>query len=178
MGDFTNQIFLPWVQPNLVRTGSNQAVDVKVFVKSLAEPVTQTVRLCGPDDVIGIDSQQVIRTDPPPGTTEFEPNYFPLVEFDRPDFPWLFTTAKANARGQLQPWLCLIVVRKQLGVQLRPSLPLSVLEITDPAKPFDELPNLAESHLWAHAQVTGSSISDLTSTLDSAPARTLPGGKR
>ena len=59
-----------------------------------------------------------MRTDPRPDTSDFEPNCFPSIEFDRPDFPWLFTPARANANAQLRPWLCLVVVRKQDGVQL------------------------------------------------------------
>ena len=53
-----------------------------------------------------------------PNTTDFEPNCFPSIEFDRADFPWLFTPARANTNGQLRPWLCLVVVREQDGVQL------------------------------------------------------------
>ncbi|MCI0355880.1 MAG: hypothetical protein L0099_12695, partial [Acidobacteria bacterium] len=54
--------------------------------------------------------------------------------------------------------LCLVVVRKQDGVTLRAdrNLPLPVLEITAPARPERELPDLAESWAWAHTQVTGS----------------------
>src|SRR5262249_7493342 len=86
------------------------------------------------------------------------PNYFVAVEFDRPDFPWLFTPAKADDLNRLRPWLCLIVVRKQQGVTLRTdrNLLLPILEIKTPAVPKDELPDLAESWAWAHAQVTGS----------------------
>ena len=68
------------------------------------------VRLRGPADVVGIDVHQVVRTDPRPGTADFEPNCFPSIEFDRADFPWLFTPARANANGQLRPWLCLVVI--------------------------------------------------------------------
>jgi hypothetical protein len=35
------------------------------------------------------------------------------------------------------------------------------------------LPDLAESHLWAHAQVTGSSKANLKSALESQPARNI-----
>ena len=116
------------------------------------------MRLYGPGDVTGIDPQQVVRTEPRHLATDFEPNYFPAIEFDRPDFPWLFTPAKADAAGKLRPWLCLVVVRKQEGVTLRVdrNLPLPVLEIKAPAQPERELPDLSESWAWAHAQVTGS----------------------
>ena len=76
------------------------------------------LRLRGPADVVGIDRHQVVRTDPRPNTSDFEPNCFPSIEFDRADFPWLFTPARANTNGQLRPWLCLVVVRQQDGVQL------------------------------------------------------------
>ena len=56
--------------------------------------------------------------DPQPDTGDFEPTYFPSVEFDRPDFPWLFTPASAGPDAKLRPWLCLVVVRKQDGVTL------------------------------------------------------------
>ena len=58
------------------------------------------VRLRGPADVVGIDANQVVRTDPQPGTSDFEPNCFPCVEFDRADFPWLFTPASAGAERE------------------------------------------------------------------------------
>ena len=34
-----------------------------------------------------------------PAAADFEPNYFAAIEFDRPDFPWLFTPAAADATG-------------------------------------------------------------------------------
>lgn len=114
-----------------------------------------TLRLAGPGDVSGIDIRVVIHNNPPHGTAAFEPNYFAHIEFDRPDFPWLFTPAAAGSRGKLRPWLCLVVVRHQRGVSLTfdRQQPLPVLSIADPAIPDDELPDLAESWAWAHGQV-------------------------
>jgi hypothetical protein len=107
------------------------------------------VRLRGPADVVGIDPNQVIRTDPHPGTSDFEPNCFPCVEFDRADFPWLFTPASAGANAKLRPWLCLVVVRKQDGITLTttPDSPLPVLQIAASILPASELPDLGEC--WA-----------------------------
>ena len=48
-----------------------------------------------------------------------------------------------------------------------------VLTIQPPATPGDELPDLAESHFWAHAQVTGAAPAGLKQVIDSDPARTL-----
>ena len=60
-----------------------------------------TVRLNGPADVRGLDPNQVLRTDPVAGTTDFEPNAFASIELDRPDMPWLFTPARADANAEV-----------------------------------------------------------------------------
>src|SRR5688572_14353706 len=184
MAEVANQIFLPWVQPGVAANIADQSIDklaaaqpsvitMQVRLVVNAEPVQKTLRLYGPGDVTGIDPHQVVRTEPKPRTTDFEPNYFIAIEFDRPDFPWMFTPAKANAQGQLRPWVCLVVVRKQQGVELRPpgSLPLPVLNIQAPAKPGAELPDLFESWAWAHAQLTSTDKTQMRQTLESDPAR-------
>ena len=182
-----NYVFLPWVRQGAasgIQTpdslSANQAGVVSVTVKLRVNDtpdIDRQVRLYGPGDVTGIDPQQVIRTVPRHLATDFEPNYFPAIEFDRPDFPWLFTPAKADDAGRLRPWLCLVVVRKQQGVTLRVErdLPLPVLDIKAPARPERELPDLSESWAWAHAQVTGSQrdAASLTAALAGDPALTV-----
>ena len=117
--------------------------------------VAVTARLHGPGDVVSIDTRKVVRTDPPHLASEFEPNYFPLVEFDRPDLPWLFTPATGDAAGKLRPWIVLVTVRRQPGVSITvdPASRRPVLRIAAPARPGAELPDLADSWAWAHAQV-------------------------
>jgi hypothetical protein len=182
-----NYVFLPWVRQGaasgiqtLDSLDENQAGIVSVPVKlrvNNTEDIDRQVRLHGPGDVTGIDPQQVVRTEPRHLSTDFEPNYFPAIEFDRPDFPWLFTPAKGDTAGRLRPWLCLVVVRKQEGITLRVdrNLPLPVLEIKAPAQPQNELPDLAESWVWAHTQVTGSQPEDasLKRSLAGNPALTV-----
>src|SRR5436190_638870 len=140
-----------------LRANQPSRLTLPVTLTINAEPISQTVRLYGPANVKGLDPQQIVRTEPKAGTNNFEPNYFPAIEFDRPDFPWLFTPAKAGERERLRPWLVLIVVRKPPGVELSPSSgqSLPALTIGTPAKPAAELPDLAESWVWAHAQMTG-----------------------
>jgi hypothetical protein len=183
-----NYLFLPWVRqgaaasiqtPDSLGT-TEQAGVVSVTVKlrlNQTPEIAQQVRLYGPGDIVGIDPQQVVRTEPRHMATDFEPNYFAAVEFDRPDFPWLFTPARANDEGRLRPWLCLVVVRKQPGVTLTTdrNRPLPVLTIAEPAKPALELPDLSESWAWVHAQVTGSLPNDvaLKAALSGDPALTL-----
>jgi len=186
MADSANHLFLPWVQPGAAAGMPNTpadtlssahptAISLPVRVVINADAIDQTLRVYGPGDVTGIDPQQVVRVEPRHGTNDFEPNYFPAIEFDRPDLPWLFTPLKAGAQARLRPWLCLVVVRKQAGVEYRPAAgtPLPVLAIARPAVPRNELPDLAESHFWAHAQVTGSSKADMQTVLQSDPARTV-----
>ena len=175
MADTANYIFLPWVRQGaassiqvLDRSQDQRgvvSVSVDLHISNDPTPITQTVRLYGPGDVTGIDQQQVVRTEPRNQSFDFEPNYFPAIEFDRPDFPWLLTPAKADATGILRPWLCLVVVKKRDGVTLRSggNLTLPVLEIKSDAS--DELPDLAESWAWAHVQVAGTSP-DKTSLQD------------
>jgi hypothetical protein len=131
-------------------------------------PVSKSVRLHGPSDVLALDPRQVIRTEPKALTPNYEPNFFAAVEFDRPDFPWLMTPARETplqagatnpqtASARLRPWIVLVAVRQQPGVTL--TMPqgstLPVLEITGPALVAEELQDLSDSWAWAHAQTLG-----------------------
>lgn len=139
-------------------------------------PVQQQIRLAAPSDVIGFDASQVIRTEPPDYTKNYEPNFLAAVEFAIPDFPWLFTPASPDPNGRLRPWLCLVVVRQQDGVTITidPSRMAAILEIKLPAVLSAELPDLAQSWAWAHAQVAGQVTAGQTvAQLDAAsPERT------
>src|SRR5690242_14326827 len=184
MAEPGNYIFLPWVRQGAAAgidttdMTANQAavvsVSVQLGINNAPPDVTRQVRLYGPGDVIGIDPLQVVRTEPRAFSTDFEPNYFPAIEFDRPDFPWLFTPAKADTQGKLRPWLCLIVVRKQPGVTITidRNLPLPVLEIKTPARAASELPDLSEAWAWVHAQVSGTQpqLASIKSALGGDPA--------
>src|SRR6185369_3750050 len=187
-GTPANYVFLPWVRQGAacdiqtVDQSADQAGFVSVRLKlqvnnSAADEIVQQVRLYGLGDVIGIDARQVLRTVPTHLSADFEPNYFPAIEFDRPDFPWLFTPAKADAGNRLRPWLCLVVIRKQRGVTLSRDRvnPLPVLEIKTPANADLELPDLSESWAWAHAQIAGvkRDFEVLKSSLAGDPALTL-----
>jgi hypothetical protein len=182
-----NYIFLPWVRQGAaagIQTTdmtANQpavvSVSVKLGINNAPPDVERQVRLYGPGDIAGIDPQQIVRTEPRHFSTDFEPNYFPAIEFDRPDFPWLFTPAKADDAGKLRPWLCLVVIRKQKGVTISVdrNLPLPILEIKSPARADRELPDLNEAWAWAHSQVAGTQpqLAALKSSLGGDPALTV-----
>ena len=179
-------VFLPWVRqgaaaainvPDTLGSNLRGAIDLQARLTINGAPGDPViVRLRGPADVVGIDPGEIVRVDPKPNTTDFEPNYFAGIEFDRPDFPWLFTPAKAGADAKLRPWLCLVVVRKQQGVVLSSSAdsPLPILNIGGEAKPADELPDLADSWAWVHAQVAASSLAETDPNLLKSDIRTRP----
>jgi hypothetical protein len=161
--------FLPWVrqgaataitQPETLGAGLRARAPVNVKVRVNANETDQVevpLSLYGPGDVIGIDATEIVRVEPRHLTQDFPAHYFPFVEFDRPDFPWLFTPASATVGGggvkpdRLRPWIVLVVVRKQ-GSRLDadPNRPLPTLECA-----LSELPDLSESWAWAHSQYSG-----------------------
>lgn len=160
MSDPASYGFLPWVRRGLsslartAPTGNYLGVQVSIAVNTVTSGAVG-VRLHGPAQVTGIDPRAIVRTEPRPDTATFETNYFPSVEFATSDFPWLFSPTLPNGDA-LRPWLCLIVVREQPGVALVPrARALPLVQITDPAVPLDELPNLDQIPTWAHAQIVG-----------------------
>jgi len=134
--------------PEAAASGTLQAAAV-LSDGSSTTPVTFS--LPGPGDVLGLDAAFVTRRYPRPGATDVETEFFPLIEFSVPELPWLLPTPTGPS-GPL-PWLCLVVVEAKAGVSIRPGgigAP-DVLQIADPAKPGDELPDPADAVLWAHA---------------------------
>lgn len=184
--------FIPWVRQGLVQAAGGLSkgrlrlqVKAKVADASVARLGAAAgpgdILLFGPGDVTSLDAAQVIRQDPPAGTTDFEPNHLAFVEFDRPDLPWIFSLGStAAAAGQLRPWLCLVVVKKRDGeVAILPATEksLPVLEIKSGAS--DELPDLAEAWAWAHSQVVlippsgGDADARIKDAIEHAPHQTL-----
>src|SRR4051794_18967488 len=122
MADNGIQSFLPWVRQGLLSLPPDingpalpavASTGVQVQVAG-GPPIVRQVRVYGPGDVMGIDPRHIIRTEPADLTSNFESNFLAAIEFDRPDFPWLFTPASPNA-NKLRPWLCLVVIRQQDG---------------------------------------------------------------
>lgn len=111
-----------------------------------------TRRLAGPADVTGVDRGQIIRYEPAPGTQDFETNYLPFVEILASDLPWLVTPASPTAEGALRPWLVLVVVADGPAVTFEERAEaVDLLHIAGDAV-ATELWDLADSHLWVHAQ--------------------------
>jgi hypothetical protein len=167
--------FMPWTRRGLARAHANpdapngalQArprikVGLQLQAKQDGAGVTAVsgnvdLTLSGPTDVVGFDQRLIVRTEPRANITDFEPNYLAAIDFDPPDFPWMLTPARANATGHLRPWLVLVVLeRSKVGLPaLRSGRPLPSISLTA-AQVQSELPDLAESALWAHAQAVSS----------------------
>jgi hypothetical protein len=133
------------------------------------------MHLLGPGDVVGLEPGQVVRTDPAQGSTGVDPADLPSIDFDSPSLPWLFTP-EAEANNRVRPWLCLIVVRQQPGVSLVHDARrnATVLEIAPPADCRRELPDLATSWAWAHAQVSGNvTRAEIPQVIKDSPERVV-----
>ena len=162
--------FLPWYRRGLVTalSGAPQprgraALPATVKLRGSSNAAAVPAELAGPGDVIGIDAGQILRTEPYDGCPDFEPGYFPFVEFADPDYPWRFSpfapesialsdpasSAAVTATGSVRPWLSLVVVSSS-AAHLEPAaaggLPLL-------ATAAEELPPSAEAWAWAHVQV-------------------------
>ncbi|WP_028048809.1 hypothetical protein [Cellulomonas sp. URHD0024] len=151
--------YLPWIRTGLVATVTNpdplsgplpaRAAFTATAVADGQEASVE-VRVLGPGDVTALEAGLVARTQPAPGSVEVEPNYFCTAELRISDLPWMFTPA-APAQDRLRPWLVLVVVPTDTcpydeGGEGR----LPVLHVDDVST---QLPDLAQSHAWAHAQV-------------------------
>jgi hypothetical protein len=127
---------------------------VGVDVHVNANAVHKDFALLGPGDVIGINPQTVVRTEPRDWLVDYEPNYLPFVEFYDEDFVWRYTPAKPDG-DRLRPWIALVVLAEDAAA--RPGeftlderrLPLPVLSV----KSATTLPSLRESWAWAHVHI-------------------------
>jgi hypothetical protein len=174
--------FQPWTRRGIIADLSTPdaggslsgraTLDIQVTVsadnaKAGTQPSAVDVQLYGPGDVIGIDPRHIVRTEPRDFTSNYEPNYLCGIEFDAPDFPWLFTPAAPDG-DKLRPWLVLIVLAD--GEFTPPSQapdPLPAIQVAAAST----LPDLAESWNWAHAQISGDT--PLVQALASAPGTVI-----
>jgi hypothetical protein len=158
--------FLSWTRRGIGASVSNKdqgaalparaglSVQLKVMVDGAVAPTQPNpvpVQMFGPGDVVGIDPRHIIRTEPRPFTTNFEPNFLCGIEFDEPDFPWLFTPAAPNG-DRLRPWLALIALKPdEFTRSTAPPNPLPSIQVQH----MPALHDLSLAWNWAHAQISG-----------------------
>ena len=159
--------FLPWVRRGIANeitvpaTTSNRAkLSVTLSVTGAATPqtVTKAIELTGPGDVLGINPQQIIRMQPRPWITDFEPNYLAFVEFYDEDFPWRYTPAAVDGvNHRLPPWLTLFVLKEsEFARNRKPGRPLFSIRIRGDLDFAILAPPTGQLHAWAHAQIADS----------------------
>lgn len=143
------------------------SVDVAVNATGFAaaEVLQNEIELYGPGDIIGFDARAIARTDPQRNVGDFEPNYFPMIEFATgPDFPWRYTAKQfASTNGNLQPWITLIVLLAEPVMTDARLIDIEFVEgdrkLTN-QNPFitvhkqSSLPDCHECMWWAHVQLT------------------------
>jgi hypothetical protein len=131
-----------------------------------AASASLTVTLYGSGDVRGLDRAQIIRRYPAPGTATAEETVLAHIEFDRPELPWAFSPAPRPGQ-RIRPWLALVVVPRAL-VEWEPAVAGALLPVL--RVPFAQLPSLAQSHLWAHAQASRNTDADKPLDVRLSPA--------
>lgn len=164
--------FLPWLHQGLggrIETvdpiGPNPGPPVERAAIAIdfdvnGAPVGNTVHLIGPGDVIGINPQAIVKTEPHHWITNFEPNYLPYVEFYDEDFPWRYTPATAAAGHRLRPWLVLVAVREDefidAGVvQASPDRNEPLVPVVEIIGDIEQIfPRADQTWAWSHVHVS------------------------
>ena len=127
---------------------------VPVDVQINGQNIHKDFSLLGPGDIIGINPQMVVRTEPLNWITNFEPNYLPFIEFYEEDFIWRYTPAKANG-DKLRPWIILLVLKDSEKEEEREFVfnqnrsPLSTVIV----KSTDNIPPLTQTWAWSHVHI-------------------------
>jgi hypothetical protein len=165
MADLGTYHFLPWLRRGIGAAitrapgplPARAQLDIKLGIDATlngavttVSPPDVTVSVYGPGEITAIGANLVIRTEPRPFTSNFEPNYLAGIEFDTPDYPWLFTPTAADG-DRLLPWLALIVLKRDEYVDpATATAPLPSIGVTAIAA----LQNLDENWSFAHVQVS------------------------
>jgi hypothetical protein len=118
-------------------------VPVGVVLNGAAQ--SKNFLLVGPGDILGVNSNMIVRTDPLDHITNFEPNYLAFVEFYDEDFAWRYTPAAPNG-SKLRPWLLLLVLKENEYTVEKNQVPLPAITVTS----VSVFPPANESWLWAH----------------------------
>lgn len=162
--------FLPWLRQGLANDISGQAgqratvtVDLEVSGKDTAggnfsQTVSRDVEIYGPGDIVGLDQQNIIRTEPRNWITNFEPNYLAFVDFYEPDLPWRYSP-EMPANDRLRPWMALIILKEDEfeDLPLVAGQPLPALKFLS-SDPLAALPAVDELWAWSHVQLNESVI--------------------
>lgn len=133
------------------------------------------LNLAGSGEVSSLDPRAVIRRVPEHDVHDAEPNYFPALEVDLVDLPWLYTSAKATANERLTPWCSLICLAESEIAEYRSAgteEELAIVRVADTSV----LPTWNQLWAWAHAQLSGDKTvtpAELAQILADEPQRVI-----
>jgi hypothetical protein len=156
--------FLPWLRRGVANqiqttavTTSRARLQVALTVGDGAETrvIDKDIQLVGPGDVLGINPQEIIRTEPRGWVTDFEPNFFAFAEFYDEDFPWRYTPDRVDlARHRLTPWLTLLLLKESEFTPNRtPGRPLFSIKLATATKLDELIAPDDQLWAWAHGQI-------------------------
>ncbi len=172
--------FLPFVREGIMPAATAAArtqVPITMHLESAGRAprdVARVLPLLGPGDVITIEPRQVLRVTPAAGTRDAEPDFFPAIEFDAPDLPWVYSPVVPTGTRVL-PWLVLVVVEATSDVAVvagQQGQSPWILRMPE-AVARRELPDLADTWAWVHAQVACATPGEIAQTLAQHPDRTM-----
>ena len=163
--------FLPWLRHGLANKiepgafeGPRATMNVSLELagdnisgggQTKLPPLTRKVALFGPGDIQGIERRAIVRVEPRHWSTNFEPNYFPAIEFYDEDFVWRYTP-EAPSGGRLKPWIVLLVFAEgefDEGKNVK-DRPLGYVSVGD----LGLFPDPDQLWAWAHVHVNRSLI--------------------
>lgn len=144
-------------QPDRLGAGASgvpERATVPIDVTLNGTAISKSFALIGPGDIIGINPQMVVRTEPRNWITNFEPNYLAFVEFYDEDFLWRYTPARPTGE-KLSPWLALLILKPPDNGQpgefeiVNRRDPLPAVRVTAPGA----LPPLTQSWAFGHVNI-------------------------
>ncbi len=162
------------VEPDDLGAGTSattQRAQINLPILLNEAPLTKNFSLVGPGDIIGINRDIIVRTQPLHWITDYEPNYLAFVEFYDEDFLWRYTPAAPKEPGdlitdpptdKLRPWLLLLVLKEDEFERTKKKVPLSSITL----KTTSVFPPVAETWLWAHVHSDANIPDDETGTLE------------
>ncbi len=161
--------FLPWLRrgiANQIQSGAGPlasraslVVELKAMSERGALPLQPVaVKLVGPGDIAGLNPQQIVRTEPQPTVTDFEPNYLAAIELYDEDFPWRYSPlAPDPATHRLVPWIALIALKDdEFTRSTQGGRTSGAITLTSKAKRADIFPVVGQEHAWAHVHLNES----------------------
>ncbi|MBX0293220.1 hypothetical protein K3G63_22435 [Hymenobacter sp. HSC-4F20] len=157
--------FIPWVKSKLtqvaqaVQGSARPAITLRLTATSRTnagspteEHIEKTAEVYGPGDVLGINPDAILDTNPNPNETQFSSLQLASIEFKEEDLPWRYSPTGATST---QPWLFLLVLEEgeyTLPEQNTTPLPLVRVPVTSPVTDKPVFPAVDQQSLWAHVQ--------------------------